>query len=139
MLKRQIVSNLGRQHWRRNRTSTHGLGAGRPLCLISLTFGILRGSATLPWLLLIVRLRRWMRGACRCGRGGGGFPFKVSALLVIPRRLVVGLLVLIEAGVQAVFGELESFFNNERRVGVIDEVVVGDAIVLDRVIDESAQ
>src|SRR5690348_17934183 len=114
MLKRQIVSNLGRQHWRRNRTSTHGLRTGRPLCLIALTFGFMRVPTTLSGLLLIVRLRGWMRRACRRGRGARSFPFQVSALLVVPGRLVIGLLVLVEAGVQAIFRELESFFNNER-------------------------
>src|SRR5205807_7299239 len=139
MLKRQIVSSLGRQHWRRNRTSTHGLRTGRPLCLLALTFGFMRVPTTLSGLLLIVRLRRWMRRASRRGRGAGSLPFQISALLVIPGRLVVGLLVLVEAGVQAVFGQFESLFDDECRVGVIDEVVVCDPIVLDRVIDESAQ
>ena len=64
---------------------------------------------------------------------------QVSAFFVIPGGLVVDLLLGIEAGVQAVFGKLESVFNNESRVGVVDQIFVRDAIVLDRVIDQPAK
>src|ERR1700739_2480984 len=139
MLERQIVSSFGRQHGRRNRTSTHRLGPGGTLCLVSLAFRFVRGVTTLSWLLLIVGLRGWM-----CGTGSGGgrcgrLAFQIPAFLVVPRGLVVGFLVLIETGVQAVFRQLEAFFDDEGGIRVVDEVVVRDPIILDRVIDNATQ
>src|SRR5437660_10780161 len=98
MLKRQIVSSLGRQHWRRNRTSTHGLRTSRPLCLMALTYGFMRVRTTLSGLALIVRLRRWMRRASIRGRGAVGPPIQISALLLITDHRVVACLDYVEAG-----------------------------------------
>ena len=45
----------------------------------------------------------------------------------------------VEPGEQSVFRKFESFLHDEGGVGVIDEVVFGDAIVLDRVVDQAAE
>ena len=41
--------------------------------------------------------------------------------------------------IQAVLGQLEPFLDDERRVGVVDEIVVRDPIVLDGVVDQAAE
>ena len=65
------------------------------------------------------------RGSC-CS----GFTGFVAALLVVPGRLVVGLGRGIEAGEQAVFRQLESVLDDERGVGVVDQILVRNAVVL---------
>ncbi len=42
--------------------------------------------------------------------------------------IFVGLAARVESGIQAVFGKLESFLDDESRVGVIDQVFFGDAL-----------
>jgi hypothetical protein len=66
-------------------------------------------------------------------------PFEVSALFVVPGGFVVHLLFRIEAGVEAIVGEFESLFNNEGGVGVVDEVILGDAVVFDGVANYAAE
>ena len=62
---------------------------------------------------------------------GNRFAGLVSAFLVVPGALVVGLGRLIEAGEQSIFRQLESVFDDERGVGVVDQIFVRDAVVLD--------
>ncbi len=76
-----------------------------------------------------------MRGGRRHDRLAG----QVSTFFIIPGRLVVNLFLGIEAGVQAVFGKLESVFDNEGGVGVVDQIFVGDAVVRDGVVDHAAE
>src|SRR5438045_8765252 len=104
MLQRQIVCNLGWQHGRRNRASSHRLCARWTLRLVSQGLQLVRrGISCLPGLLLSLRLCRGM--SCSCSSAGGTcFSFEVAALLVIPRSFVVGFLFLVEPGIQAVFG-----------------------------------
>jgi hypothetical protein len=45
----------------------------------------------------------------------------------------------IEAGIKAVFGQFESFLDEKRRVGEIDQVLFGDALILDGVVNHAAQ
>ncbi len=73
------------------------------------------------------------------GAGRSGFASLVAARLVIPGGLVVGLGLGVEAGIQAVVGQLEAVFDEERCVGVVDEILVCDAIVLERVVDDAAE
>ena len=77
------------------------------------------------------------RRSSRAGRYG--FARLVAARLVIPGGLVVGLSLGVEARIQAVVRQLEAVFDEERRVGVVDEILVGDAIVLERVVDDAAE
>src|ERR1700674_2686518 len=77
-----------------------------------------------------------MSGGCR---DSCSFSFEVSALFVVPGRFVVHLLLGIEAGVEAIVGQFKSFFNNEGGVGVVDEVVLGDAVVFDGVANYAAE
>ena len=73
------------------------------------------------------------------GAGRYGFASLIAARLVIPSGLVVGLSLGVEARVEAVVRQLEAIFDEERRVGVIDEILVGNAIVLERVVDDPAE
>src|SRR5256714_7077752 len=110
-----------------------------------LLFKILR--RLLPRLVLVTgRLARSLAAgsggrAVRRTRAGRAFVFRadVAALFVVPGRLVVSHPPGVEAGEQAVFGQLESVFDDEGGVGVVDEVISGEAIILDGVVDEAAE
>ena len=69
----------------------------------------------------------------------GGLTGQIAASFVIPRSLVVTVRGRIETGIQAVIRKLEAFFDDERGVGVIDQVLLGDPVVLQRVADDTAQ
>src|SRR5437762_2020793 len=58
---------------------------------------------------------------------------------VVPRGLIVALALGVEAGVQAVLRELESFLDDERGVREVNEIIVRDPIVLNRVVDQAAE
>src|SRR5258705_6153300 len=60
----------------------------------------------------------------------------VTAFFVIPGRFVIDLRRSIKSGIQAIFRQLESFFDDESGVCVVDNVVSGDAIVLDCVLNQ---
>src|SRR5271165_1918438 len=84
--------------------------------------------------------------ACGMQRGGasassfsGPLALEVATFLIIPGGLVVTFLFGVEAGIEPVVGKLESFFNNESSVGVVDEIILSDAIVGDGVIDQPTQ
>ncbi len=64
---------------------------------------------------------------------------QITALFIIPAGFVVSLLACVKAGIQAVIGKLETLLDDECRVGVVDKVVLGDAVVLERVPDHTAQ
>src|SRR5271166_3274280 len=93
------------------------------------------------------RKRCWRRrSARRCRwrdffgwRCGDGFTAEVAAFLIVPGLFVVNLLLWVKARVEAIFGQLESVFDNEGGVRVIDQVILGDAIVLDGVADYAAE
>src|SRR6185295_15217738 len=75
-------------------------------------------------------------------RSGSRSLFRASneaAFFVVPGRFVIDLCRRIKARIQAVFRQLESLFHDERRVGVVDDIVFGDAIVVDRVLDQPAE
>src|SRR5260221_10449842 len=82
---------------------------------------------------------------CRLRTGDGSrsahrtWGFNFSALFVVPGGLVVSYCGGVETREQAILRKLESIFNNESRVGVVDEIVSGNAIVLNGVIDQSAK
>src|ERR1700722_3079737 len=70
---------------------------------------------------------------------GAGLPAKISSFLIIPGGLVVGSSSGIEPGIESVLRQLETFLNNKRGVGVIDEIILGDAIVFDGIADQPAE
>src|SRR5258708_5843494 len=79
---------------------------------------------------------RWSGARLQCRNlfrrcGDCGLASEISAFFIIPGGFVVHLFFRIEAGVEAVVGQFESFFNNEGGVGEVDEVVLGDAVVFD--------
>src|SRR5580692_4916673 len=78
------------------------------------------------------RGRGWRIARRRFARG-------VAPLLVIPGGPVVTPGGFVESGIQAVVRELEAFLYQERRIGVIDQVIFGDAVILERVTDETAE
>jgi len=63
----------------------------------------------------------------------------VAAFLIVPRCPVVGLSGGIESGVKTVFRQFETLMHHERSAGVIEQVIPGYAVVLDGVINHSAQ
>src|SRR5262249_3546762 len=119
MLERKIVSRIGRQSWGRRR--------GGWLSANGHDFG-----------------RRWRRcsfgGRCRRGRavtGGNrrsGGTGHVPTFFVIPGGNVILPGGRIEAGEQPVVGKFESLLDDEGRVGVIGNVFLGVAVVLDGVV-----
>src|SRR6267378_6668342 len=83
----------------------------------------------------------WQR---RKGSRLSGFSGRRSRLpvrtLVIPACAVVGLFLGIETGEQPVdIGELEILVDDESRVGVMDQVFLGDSIVFDGVVNQAAE
>src|SRR5579863_1127744 len=143
MLEGKIIGDLLGHRWRRNRTATDGLGARRSLRLVALTFWpLMRVAAVLPRrnaALWLMALRRALSRGSGGHRRGDELARNVAALFVVPSRLVVGLGIVIETGEQPVFRQLESVFDDERRVGVVDQVLVRDAVVLQRVVDHAAE
>src|SRR5204863_755337 len=102
----------------------------------------LTGSALVSARSLRGVLRRRLHGTRGSLRSGSSSRFRatglarqVTAFLVVPGRFVVSLSRGVEAGVQAVLGKLEAFFDDEGGVGEVDQIVFGDAVVLDRVVD----
>ena len=83
------------------------------------------------------RQRRWRR----CGQriALSRFSRHLATWLVIPRGLVVGFGRFIKSGIEAVLRQLEAFLNQEGRIRVINEVFLGNAVVLERVVDQTAQ
>ncbi len=68
-----------------------------------------------------------LRAACEAWRR------RLVSLLVIPGGSVVGLRRRVETRVQTIFRQFETFLHDEGGVGVVDEVILRDAIVFDRV------
>ena len=112
MLQVEIVGNVGRQRWRRRRSTV------RP-----------RAS----------RAHRLTRSRLHLLPTHGRLPGQIAAGFVIPSGLVVAVRGRIEAGIQAIVGKLETLFDDERRVGVVDQVLLGDPVVLQGVADDTAQ
>src|SRR5713226_7029310 len=124
MLERKVVRSLwGKQRHRRDAALCPG-GSG------TLISGCSSGIHLLSVCLVRLSTCMAMPGGRRDCRS---FSFEVSALFVVPGGFVVHLLFRIEAGIEAIVGEFKSFFNNEGGVGVVDEVILGDAIVFDGV------
>src|SRR5258708_35458288 len=128
MLKREIIRGIG---WKRCGNYRRGRAPGGRRC-----FG--RRLDPLGW--------RWRSHLCCRGfrgrrqrRGYAGescvFRRKISALFVIPGRIVVLPSLRVVAGVEAVVRKLESFLDDERRVGPVDDVLASKAIVLQSVIE----
>src|SRR5271157_6122790 len=64
---------------------------------------------------------------------------KVAARLVVPRIFVVDVLFWIEAGKKPVFRQFESVLDNECGVRVVGQILLGNTVVLQRVVDDAAQ
>ncbi len=64
-----------------------------------------------------------------------------AAARVVPCGAVVGLLLRVEAGKHTigVAGQLEVAFDDERRVRVVDQILLRDAVVLDGVANDAAE
>ena len=75
----------------------------------------------------------------RCRGRGYWFAGQVSTFFIVPGEFVVNLFLGIESGEEAVFRQIESVFNDEGGVGVIDEIIFRDAAVGDGVIDDAAE
>ena len=142
MLQREIVGDTRRQR-RRRRYSAHGLRARRPSGLVTLPFS---GTVRLAALRMIASSSPRLTVAFRACRRFGGRSSRghnlgrlVAARFIIPCSFVVALGRRIEAGEQAVFRQLESVIDDERGVGVVDQVLVRNAVVLDGVIDKAAE
>src|ERR1700686_270194 len=132
MLEREVVRSLWWKQWHR---SDAAFCPGRSGTLISGCSGGI--------LVLVLSVRRFALSTCMAMSGGRrdcrSFSFEVSTLFVVPGRFVVHLLFRIEAGVEAIVGEFKSFFNNEGGIGVVDEVIFGDAVVFDGVANYAAE
>src|SRR5205085_12655381 len=63
----------------------------------------------------------------------------VAAFLIVPRRLVIGLRGRIESGIQAIVRQLETVLHDVGGVSVVEEIILGDAIVVDRVLDQATE
>ena len=120
VLQRQIVGNVRRERrWRRR-------SAGRnPLC----------GSRDRHNSGL--RLVQRGRLPCRCNRHR--LASFVATLLVIPSGLVVGLGGIIEAREQPVLRQLETVFDEEGRICVVDQIFLRDTVVRESIADDAAQ
>src|ERR1700688_3556172 len=110
MLKRQVVSRLRRKQRHRSDAAFCPGGSG------TLISGCSGGIHHLSVCLVALSTCMAMSGGIRDCRS---FSFEVSALFVIPGGFVVHLLFRIEAGVEAIVGELKSFSNDEGGVGVV--------------------
>ena len=131
MLQRQVVGDVRRQHRRRIGPPPVPFAPAGPWRLITagLPVRMPAASARLSSMRRCVRLRSRCRHALAVSRR----PPRSSRWIC--RRLCV----LVEAGEQAVLGQLESVLHDERGVRVVDEVVVRDAVILDRVVDQAAE
>src|SRR4029077_16845903 len=58
---------------------------------------------------------------------------------IVPRAFVVGLFLRIKSGVEPIFRKLESLFDDEGSVRVVDYVVFRDPVILERVVNQSAE
>ena len=76
---------------------------------------------------------------CRCLRRAGWFSAQVTALFVIPSGFVIDLRGGIKTRVKPVLRKLEAILHHESGIRVIDQVLLGDAVVFDRVVNDSAQ
>src|ERR1700676_2079820 len=130
MLQREVVSRLWREQRHRSDAAFCPGGSG------TLISGCSGGIYLLSVCLVALSTCMAMSGGCRDSRS---FSFEVSALFVVPGGFVVHLLFRIEAGVEAIVGEFKSFFNNEGGVGVVDEVILGDAVVFDGIANYAAE
>src|SRR6266849_9350395 len=130
MLERKVVRGLW---WKQRHRSNAAFCRGGSGTLISGCSGSIH---LLSVCLVALSTCMSMSGSCRDCRS---FSFEVSAPFVIPGGFVVHLLFRIEAGIEAIVGQFKSFFNNEGGVGVVDEVIFGDAVVFDGVSDHSAK
>src|SRR5262249_31571858 len=74
-----------------------------------------------------------------CCDGSGRRAGDVSTLFVISGGDVIFHRRGIKAGEEPVFRQLEPLLHDKRRIGVISDVILGVAIVLNRVIDQAAQ
>ena len=146
MLQRQVIRHIRRQHRRR-------LGRFGCLCpsgtssLIALAMSSRSLRATLvrllrilsrfgtPWLRSVARRCQSRRGNDRGSRGMA----HVAAFLIVPRRLVIDLRSRIEAGIQSIVRQLETILHDEGGVGVVDEVILGDTVVVDRILDHATE
>ena len=73
------------------------------------------------------------------GRDALGTSAHVAAFGVIPGGFVVGLGGGIESRIEPVLGKLEAVFDDEGGVGEIHQIIFGDAVVLDGVMDQPAE
>src|ERR1700694_3447241 len=137
MLEREVVRNLW---WKQRPRRDTAFCAGGSGTLISGCSGGVRLLSVCRFVLSVCLVTLF---TCMAMSGGSrdcrGFSFEVSALFVVPGGFVVHLLFRIEAGVEAIVGQLKSFFNNEGGVGVVDEVVLGDAIIFNGVPDDATE
>src|SRR5580658_766970 len=88
---------------------------------------------------------RWCRSAGFSGHRFWSVTRSRSGARTSPRAFIVpgGLIVAVRGGVKSgiepILRKFESILNNESRVGVIDEIFFGDAVVLDGVPDQAAK
>ena len=83
----------------------------------------------------------------RCRGGSGPLRWRISSrafrqiatLFIVPGSFVICLGAGIKPGKQTVFRQLEAFLHHEGGIGVVEEIILRDAIVLDRVADQSSQ
>src|SRR5258705_13782926 len=63
----------------------------------------------------------------------------VTAFLIVPGGLVVSLSCGIEPGIQTILPQLESFLNHKYCVRVVYQIVFGNPIVLNCIVDQTAE
>ena len=139
MLERQVIGHVRGK--RRCRCCTFGLHTFRahgPAGLMALALSA-RDGARLVVRRSSRRRRRMSHVLVRDARGNYRLTGHVPALLIVPRRFIVDLGRRIKAGIEAVFRQLESFLDKEGCVGVVSEIFLGDTIVLDDVVDDTAE
>ena len=139
MFQRKVVSGVGRQR-RRRRGSRSGFRPYGALRLVTLPRGSVRPCG-LGWGIA----RSGFCGAIGCCRtvtgrdGRSGRTSHVSALFVVPRRNVVLGARRVKTGKEPVFRQFEALLHDQGRVRVVGDVLLGVAIVLQRIIDQTAK
>src|SRR5579864_5027714 len=79
------------------------------------------------------------------GYRSSGFDFirlavtQIATFLIIPRGLVILHGGSIVSGVEAVFRKLETLLHDESGIGVVHQVIVGDAVFLNGIADEATE
>src|SRR6266481_7225494 len=85
------------------------------------------------------RMRFAMAGWVSCGMSRRAGRFRCAAFLIVPCGFVVGLFLRVKSGVEPILGKFEALLDDEGSVRVVDDVVFRDAVIFERVANQSAE